>query len=99
MVFVFGKKILIFLLKGFLLLFLWLKKIAWYMFDKSNHFFYVDDNFWNQLFDKEFLKYKDRLNVIFLSHPPFETNNINIVFNHVFRTLILSRCKPPNYQG
>jgi hypothetical protein len=31
---VFGKKILILLLKGFLLLFLWLKKIAWYMFDK-----------------------------------------------------------------
>jgi hypothetical protein len=34
MVFVFGKKILILLLKGFLLLFLWLKKIAWYMCDK-----------------------------------------------------------------
>jgi hypothetical protein len=47
-------------------------------------FFDVDDNFWYQLFDKEFLKYKDRLNVIFPSHPPFETNNINIFLTMCF---------------
>jgi len=50
-------------------------------------FFDINDNFWNELFDEEFPKYKDRLNVIFPSHPPFETN-INTISNHVFRTSI-----------
>lgn len=50
--------------------------------------FVVDSevDFWNNLFDKRFLEYKDRLEAIF-PHRPLEAVNLNIIFGHIFSHL------------
>jgi hypothetical protein len=42
--------------------------------------------FWNEVFEKELPKYKDRLTVIFPCHP-LETISVNIISGHVFSHL------------
>lgn len=43
-------------------------------------------DFWNNLFDKKFPKYKDRFEAIFLHHS-LEAINLNIIFGHIFNHL------------
>jgi hypothetical protein len=40
--------------------------------------------FWNNLFEKELPKYKDKLDAIFILLPLFETINVNTTSNHIF---------------
>ncbi len=42
--------------------------------------------FWNEVFEKELPKYKDRLDVFFPCHP-LETISVNTIFGHVFSHL------------
>jgi predicted small secreted protein len=42
----------------------------------------LEDTFWN-MFEKELLKYKNRLDVIF-PRPPLHTVNVNTTLGHVF---------------
>jgi hypothetical protein len=50
--------------------------------------FIVDSkvDFWNNLFDKKFPKYKDRLEAIFPC-PPLEVINLNTASSHIFSHL------------
>jgi hypothetical protein len=46
----------------------------------------IKDAFWNNMFEKELPKYKDRFDTIFSCHL-FEAINVNIIFGHVFSHL------------
>jgi len=46
----------------------------------------LNDNVFNELFETEFHKYKDRLESIFI-HVPLGVINLNTIFGHVFNNL------------
>jgi hypothetical protein len=46
----------------------------------------LEDKFWNNMFEKELPRYKDRLDAIF-RWPLLHTINVNTTSNHVFNNL------------